>query len=179
MNRSDEGLPIGVQFIRWGLGLLAFGIFIGFGIIGHYIRGAQYETGEMFMKNVTLWFACPWTLSVYAVQAGALGMVVIGTMYVALGRVFMIPVQHGQASLWLCVTGLVAVFLTGYVGYFVVDSMWPTFYYTPIAAGKNVWLGAQAVSIALYWLGVISVLLNVRTITRQPAELDGHRRSAA
>ena len=57
-----ETAQIGVRFIRWGLGLLVFGIFIGFGIIGHYIVGAQYDTGEMFMKNVTLWFACPWTL---------------------------------------------------------------------------------------------------------------------
>jgi hypothetical protein len=100
-------------------------------------------------------------------------------MYIALGRAFPIPAENGRASLWLCITGLVAVFLTGYVGYFVVDRIWPTFYYTPIAAGKNVWLGAQAVSIALYWLGVISVLLNVRIITSQPAELAGRRRSAA
>ena len=106
-------------------------------------------------------------------------MVVIGTMYVALGYAFPVPMQSGPASLWLCITGLVAVFLTGYVGYFVVDSIWPTFYYTPIAAGKNVWLGAQAVSIALYWLGVISVLLNVRRITSQPAEFAGRRRSVA
>ena len=49
-----ETAQIGVRFIRWGLGLLVFGIFIGFGIIGHYIVGAQYDTGEMFMKNVTL-----------------------------------------------------------------------------------------------------------------------------
>jgi hypothetical protein len=49
-------MPIGVRFIRWGLGLLVFGIFIGFGIIGHYIKGAQYATGDMFMHNVTLWF---------------------------------------------------------------------------------------------------------------------------
>jgi hypothetical protein len=37
------------------------------------------------------------------------------------------------------------------VGYFVVDHIWPSFYYTPIADGKKVWLIAQALSIALYW----------------------------
>ena len=114
---ADEGVDIGIRFIRWGLGFLVFGILIGFGIIVHYVRGSQYDNGEMFMKNITLWFACPWTLSVYSVQAGALGMVAIGTMYVALGRAFPIPSQSGPASLWLCITGLVAVFLTGYVGY--------------------------------------------------------------
>jgi hypothetical protein len=41
-------------------------------------------------------------------------------------------------------------FLTGYVGYFVVDKMYPSFYYTPVEAGKKLWLIAQALSIALY-----------------------------
>src|SRR5215813_11860636 len=134
---GDGGGPsrIGVSFIRWGLGLLVFGIFIGFGIIGHYIIGAQYDTGHAFMENVTLWFACPWTLSVYAVQAGAAGMILVGTMYIALGRAFSISSQYGQIGLWLCIAGLIAVFLTGYVGYFVVDKIWPTFYYTPVPAG--------------------------------------------
>jgi len=175
---SDDAL-IGVRFIRWGLGLLVFGIFIGFGIIGHYVIGADHETGELFMKNVTLWFACPWTLSVYAVQAGALGMIVIGTMFIALERNFLIPAQLGRGSLGLCIAGLVTVFLTGYVGYFVVDKVWPAFYYTPIATGKNVWLGAQALSIGIYWLGVVSVLLNVRRITSQTAELAGRRKFVA
>jgi hypothetical protein len=30
---------------------------------------------ELFLKNITLWYACPWTLAVAAVQAGGLGMV--------------------------------------------------------------------------------------------------------
>jgi hypothetical protein len=167
MGNEDEGVQIGVRFIRWGLGLLVFGIFIGFGIIGHYVVGAQYETGHRFMENVTLWFACPWTLSVYAIQAGALGMIVIGTMYLALGRSFPISAEQGRLGLALCVAGLLTVFATGYVGYFVVDHIWPTFYYTPVTSGKNAWLAAQALSIALYWMGVISILLNVRKITHQ------------
>src|SRR6516164_4425702 len=32
---------------------------------------------------------------------------------------------------------------------------------------KNVWLGAQLLSVVLYWLGVIGVLLNVRKMTQQ------------
>src|SRR5262249_11728606 len=149
-------------FIRLGLGLLVFGIFIGFGITAHYIRGAQYATGDMFMHNVTLWFACPWTLSGYAVQGGAAGMIIIGVMYLALGRNFSGPMRDRTTSLWLCITGLIAVFLTGYVGYFVVDHFWPTFYYSPIAAGKNVWLAAQGLSILLYWIGILAVLFDVQ-----------------
>ncbi|HXY14772.1 MAG TPA: hypothetical protein VEI01_25620 [Terriglobales bacterium] len=166
MPETNRVVQIGTRFIRWGLGLLVFGIFIGFGIIGHYLIGANHDTGEMFMKNVTLWFACPWTLSVYAVQAGSLGMIVIGIMYLVLGRSFPSTEQTGPASLWLCVAGLIAVFLTGYVGYFVVDRIWPAYYYTPVAAGKNTWLIAQALSIALYWLGLLRVSQNVWKITR-------------
>jgi hypothetical protein len=172
MRNTEQSIKIGVAFIRWGLGLLVFGIFIGFGPIAHYVVGAQYPTGDIFMHNVTLWFACPWTLSVYVVQGGALGMVVIGTMYLALGRTFQLATQSRDLNLWLCVIGLVTVFLTGYIGYFVVDQIWPTFYYSPVATGKNVWLVAQAISIAIYWLGLISVLFDVRKIANQAAYRD-------
>ena len=170
MNQTNQGIGIGVRFIRWGLGLLVFGIFIGFGIIGHYIVGAQYNTGHMFMENVTLWFACPWTLSVYAIEGGSVAMIVIGAMYLSLGRIAHIPPESGQAALRLCIAGLVAVFLTGYIGYFVVDKIWPAYYYTPVSQGKNVWLTGQALSIALYWLGIILVLINVRQITKHAEE---------
>jgi hypothetical protein len=50
---------------------------------------------------------------------------------------------------------LIAAFATGYAGYFVVGHFWPSFYYTPIQTGKNVWLSVQGVSIAFYLAGVI------------------------
>jgi hypothetical protein len=87
MSDQSAGIQIGVKFIRWGIGLLVFGIFIGFGIIGHYLIGGQYMTGQMFMENVTLWFSCPWTLAVYSVQGGSAAMIALGTMYISLGRI--------------------------------------------------------------------------------------------
>jgi hypothetical protein len=38
------------------------------------------------MENVTLWFACPWTLAVYSVQGGSEAMIALGTMNIVLGR---------------------------------------------------------------------------------------------
>jgi len=97
-------------------------------------------------------------------------MIVVGILYLVLGRrEDSVPSTSGQASLWLCVAGLITVFLTGYVGYFVVDRIWPSFYYTPVAAGKNAWLAGQSLSIALYWVGIIGVLLNVWKVTRHSA----------
>jgi hypothetical protein len=55
-------MATGARFAKWGLGLFIFGVFLTFGIIGHYCSGARWPTGELFMQNITLWWACPWTL---------------------------------------------------------------------------------------------------------------------
>ena len=60
------------------MGLFIFGVFLSFGIIAHYCSGARWPTGELFLRNITLWYAGPWTLAVAAVQAGGLGMVALG-----------------------------------------------------------------------------------------------------
>ena len=52
----------------------------------HYVVGLQYPTGHRFMQNITLWWACPWTLSTAVVLGGALCMVVIGAVLTALGK---------------------------------------------------------------------------------------------
>jgi hypothetical protein len=78
---------IGTHFAKWGLGLFIFGVFLTFGIIAHYCVGARWPTGELFMQNISLWWACPWTLSVAAVQAGGLGMVGIGLTLMLAARI--------------------------------------------------------------------------------------------
>ena len=65
---------LGVRFAKWGLGFFVFGLFLTFGVIGHYCVGASADAGELFRRNVTLWWACPWTLSVAIVQGGGLGL---------------------------------------------------------------------------------------------------------
>jgi hypothetical protein len=39
----------------------------------------------LFKRNVTLWWACPWTLSVAIAQGGGLGMVAIGMTLIVAG----------------------------------------------------------------------------------------------
>jgi hypothetical protein len=79
-------MAMGARFAKWGLGLFIFGVFPTFGIIANYCSGSRWPTGELFMQNITLWWACPWTLSVAAVPAGGLGMVAIGPMLMLAGR---------------------------------------------------------------------------------------------
>jgi hypothetical protein len=133
-----------------------------FGIIGHYCSGARWPTGELFMKNITLWWACPWTLSVAAVQAGGLGMVALGLAHMVAVRAAGADSGGGARALWLCVVGLLGVFAVGYPGYFVYDAIWPSFYYSPIATGKNAWLLSQAVFIAIYFAGTVMMFNTVR-----------------
>jgi len=155
-------MTLGARFTKWGLGLFIFGVFLVFGIIGHYCSGARWPTGEVFLKNITLWYACPWTLSVAAVQAGGLGMVALGLAHITAARASSRTYEASTSALWLCVVGLLGVFAVGYPGYFVFDTIWPSFYYSPVAAGKNAWLLGQALFIGIYFVGALLMFNIVR-----------------
>src|SRR5262249_28167793 len=123
---AEAGMILGARFAKWGLGLFIFGVFLTFGIIGHYCGGARWPTREQFLRNITLWYACPWTLSVAAVQAGGLGMVALGVSQIAAASAVPrgMAVEGDSAALWLCIVGLLGVFVVGYPGYFLFDAIW-------------------------------------------------------
>jgi hypothetical protein len=79
-------MNVGAKFTKWGLGLFIFGVFLTLGPILHYLVGPQHDNGEMFMHNITLWWGCPWTLSVAVTQIGGLGMVAVGLTRLVTGR---------------------------------------------------------------------------------------------
>ena len=60
------------------------------------------------------------------------------------------------------IVGLLGVFAVGYPGYFVFDAIWPSYHYSPVAAGKNAWLLGQALFIALYFVGLLIAFNDVR-----------------
>ena len=92
-------------------------------------------------------------------------MVAIGCVYLHLPTNEPEAEQRDLAALRLCAAGLIATFLTGYVGYIVINAIWPSFYYTPIKAGKNIWLIAQGLSILLYLIGVVLAYMSIRHVT--------------
>jgi hypothetical protein len=157
-------MTLGARFTKWGLGLFTFGVFLTFGVIAHYCAGSRWPNGTVFMQNITLWWACPWTLSVAAVQAGGLGMVAFGLAHISARRASTRPAgdEANSAALTLCIVGLLGVFAVGYPGYFVFDAIWPSFYYSPVAAGKNAWLLAQAFFIGVYFVGAVLMFTVVR-----------------
>jgi hypothetical protein len=158
MTRSEATpVEVGTKFVRWGLGLFIFGLVTGYGPWLHYMHGALSEVQPAFLKNVTLWFGCPWTLPVYVTQLGGLSMVVIGLCHLAFARDgAMVSVTGGERMApALCAVGIIAEFVFGFPLYFAVDAVWPNFYYTPIDAGKWTWLGIQGLCIAIYVIGVM------------------------
>src|SRR6516225_2176300 len=99
-------MKLGARFAKWGLGLFIFGVFLTFGIIAHYCGGSRWPNGALFIQNITLWWACPWTLSVAAVQAGGLGMAALGLTRLLAGRLANDSSAAGSsAALPLCIAG--------------------------------------------------------------------------
>jgi hypothetical protein len=152
------------RFMQAGFWLLQLGFLMSFGMGLHYVVGAQSPNGGQLLKKVTLWYACPWTLSTAVVLGGALGMMAVGALYAILGQQAQALHVEGieKAAVPLCTIALIAMFLAGYVGYFVVDARWPIFYYTPLTAGKNVWLSLQLACMVLYAVGVCLALNGLR-----------------
>ena len=148
---------VGTKYIRWGFGLFIFGLVIGFIPLAHYMHGSFEPVGEAFLKKVTLWWGCAFTLAVYVAQVGSLAMIAIGLCYVVFARdgaMTSVTATERMAPAF-CAGGIVAEFVAGVAGYYAVAAVWPNFYYTPITAGKVTWLGLQAVCIAIYVVGVV------------------------
>src|SRR6516165_10519543 len=149
-------MTTGSRFTKWGLGLFIFGIFLNLGPIGHYCIGTNHDNGTMFMHNITLWWGCPWTLSVFFVQIGGLGMLALGLTQLLIDRAAPgSPSVGSPMTTTLCIIGVLGVFLVGFPGYFVYDHISQSFYYTPVPTGKNAWLLGQGLFILVYFCGAI------------------------
>lgn len=157
----------GAKFVKWGLGWFIFGMFFGLGVLIHYLVGSTWNTTATFLSNVTLWFGSPLAYSAGFIQAAGIAMTAIGAAFLALAGCCTSKtttngccdssccLSHKSTSLTACNLGLILLFITGYIGYFIIDAIWPGFYYTPIAAGKNLWLILQGLSVLIFWIGVI------------------------
>ena len=62
MARWETPVEVGAKHIRWGLGLFIFGLVVGYIPLAHYMHGSFEPVGEAFLKNVTLWWGCAFTV---------------------------------------------------------------------------------------------------------------------
>ena len=165
MARNNPGINevtlLSAAFIRWGLGLFIFGLIVGYSPLVHYLHGVLEKMGETNLQNAALWLASP-----YAVQIGALGMVAIGAVYGLLPADKLAAESRDYTALWLCVTGLAAIFVTGYLGYFILNAIWGTYYSVPPTFKEtNVVVIAVGLSAALYLIGVVLAYLSILHVT--------------
>lgn len=158
---------LGYKFLKWGIGFFLFGLFFGFGVFIYYLAGAHYPNSAEFLSNITLWFGSPLSLSVLYLELGGLGMAAAGGACLALARKESATATNEpntgsvckhkgkHASLILCNIGLIALFITGYIGYFIIDAIWNAFYYIPIPPAKNLWIVLQGLSVLCYFIGLL------------------------
>ena len=176
--KNDHCFHTGCCFVKSGLWFFIIGMILGFGVLLHYIMGSSYETSQMFLSNITLWFGSPLMLSVGYLQLGGLSMAILGMLHCwkAKCRTHCVETSNTtsnapannvyaadssccskskKTALTLCYIGMIALIITGYIGYFTIDWIWPGFYYLPIMIGKNVWLVLQGLSILIFLVGFI------------------------
>jgi hypothetical protein len=169
MTAQSELTPVERgTYVRWGLRLFIFGLVVGYGPWLHYMHGALEEVHPAFLHNVTLWFACPWTLATYVAQLDGPAMIPIGLGYVVFGRDGSLSsVTSGERrGPMLCAVGIVSEFVCGFPGYFAVSAVWPNFCYAPVDAGKWTWFGLQGICIAIFLAGVIVASGGITRATR-------------
>jgi hypothetical protein len=63
------------------------------------------------------------------------------------------------------VVGLIGIFLTGCIGYSVVNAVWPRLDTMALSVKKYIWLIGQGLSMALYLIGVLLAYLSIRHVT--------------
>ena len=138
------------------------------------VGGVGHQVGDLFLQEVGLWFGCPAEKMVQIVQLGGLSMIAVGLSFLFLSRSSDRAVTDSERlGLKLCISGLVAEVLTGGALYLVFDfTIFSNFYFQPIVAVKNVWLGAQLLSFSTYLAGMVLVLGGVKQavdLVGQPA----------
>jgi hypothetical protein len=156
----DEATLLAAAFIRWGLGLFVFSLVIGYGPLVHYLHRTLEGHGGAPVENLGLWLGCP-----TAMQIGALGMIAIGAVFALFPADELEAETRDYAALWLCIGGLIAVFLTGYIGYYVLNTTFQTFLGAQPMREKA-WLLVYSISAGAYLIGVALSYLSIWDLMR-------------
>jgi hypothetical protein len=108
-------------------------------------------------------------LAELTLKTGGLGMIAIGLCYLAIIRQGASPniSRHERIAPALCAYGLIATLVCAAAGYVICNLFWPNFFFHPVPTGKNVWLAAQGLSIAVYVVGVCYAFAGIRRASGQ------------
>lgn len=156
----NEVTLLSAAFVRWGLGLFIFSLIIGYGPLVQYLHQTLESRGGAPLENLVLWAGCP-----AAMQIGALGMIAIGAVFGLFPAEELEAETRDYVALWLCVGGLIVVFLTGYVGYYVLNTIWQTSLGAQPAREKA-WLLVYSIGAGAYIIGVVLTYLSIWDLIR-------------
>ena len=133
------------------------------------VGGLGGDVGPDFLRTITLWWGCPAILAELTLKTGGLGMIAIGFCYQAIIWQGASPniSSHERIAPVLCAFGLIAMLVSAAAGYVICNYFWPKFYFDATPAGKNVWLAAQGLSIAVYVVGVCYSFAGIRRASAQ------------
>jgi len=160
----NEVTLLAAAFVRWGLALFILGLIMGYPPLVHFLQRAVEGPIGTSLANVTLWLGCS-----QAVQIGALGMIAIGAVFGLFPADELEAETRDYTALWLCVGGLLAIAIVGYVGYFVLNATGPSLPGTR-PARETVWLYAVSFSAAAYLIGVALAFVSIVQITSYKSE---------
>ncbi len=140
-----------LRFVRWGMGLAVVGLFVGYFPLGHYLS----------MGSIPSCPAAP--VHGHAILLSFLGMTVFGLGYRALPAWMgdnQAPLGLIRAHFWLAVTGVIGVTINGTIGYELLGTVQPNFYYLggDGAGIRDLWFGIDGIFLTLYGIGCLIFL---------------------
>jgi hypothetical protein len=143
---------LGRRFVVWGLGFLAIPPLLASCHVGDYLCRASWH--QPISPLVTMWALFPWAISIAAVQAGGIGMAAFGALEI-MARSSRRSIEADTNGFWLCAAGLGGLFVTGFVGYLVLDAARPSFFYSAADTSRELWYLSQGPFVALYCAGIV------------------------
>ena len=150
-----------LKFIRYGLGLSALGLLVGYFPLAHYLMSDSTPS-------------CPSApIHGHLILLSFLGMCLIGLLYKALpdwiadGKEP--PVLLIKYHFWFSVVAVVGVMLNGTVGYEVLNHFFQQGFYYLEEDGqfiRNIWFSIDGVFLSLYGAGLVIQLTIFLKFTR-------------
>ena len=150
-----------LKFLRWGMGLTVLGLVTGYFPLGHYLMMGAIPS-------------CPSApIHGHTILLSFVGMTLFGLAYRALPAW-----MHGEPPLrlialhfWLTAIGVIGVCINGTIGYEIIGTFRPDFYYVgaEAEAARNLWFALDGACLTIYGAGCIVFLYIVMKKTSYTA----------
>lgn len=163
-TKLNELAALGLQYIQWGSRLFIVGLVLQLVPLLHYTLGTGGPLSPEFLEKIILWFGCPGEMAAQIVLVGGLSLFAFGFCYSFISRFSERAVTGKERfALFSCVSGLIAVVLSGIGLYPILNSTaGGDFYFNLIEPERTIWLFAQLISFIVYFAGTLLALGSIK-----------------